>query len=89
MKCRAFKNGQVKQVEITEIFDEVHDLGIDIHGYHMNIIADDMVVSTLVEKTENIPEFAFTAGRAVHRWFGPEYCAKYIKKVEYFFDPKK
>lgn len=53
----------------------------NLQGYHFNVVANGVVVSTLVKKYEWVPDLAFKVGRTIFRWVGIEPA----KKIFYLF----
>ena len=76
---------EVSTTEIIDIKRQPVQGAINIIGYHWNVVANDLVISSHVEDDLKVPRMCFTVGRAIYRLLGPESTVYYVRKLEQLF----
>ena len=88
MKFRAFKRennmeGQnsddIQLITVEDIKKFDCNLVYNVAGYSFNVVANNMIVSSHGESTKDVPEFIYSIGKFIHRWFGVRASRKYYK----------
>ena len=75
MKFRYYHrvNDSKDSIELVEVVAIDEDKSYEIYnvvGYHYNIIANNMVVSSHGEDSNSYPELLFSLGRFIYNWVG-------------------
>ena len=76
---------EVSTTEIVSIKRQPVTGAINIIGYHWNVVANDLVISSHVEDDLGIPRWCFSVGRAIYRMLGPDSAVTMIRRYEQFF----
>lgn len=72
----------IELVEVVAIDEDKSNEVYNVVGYHFNIIANNMVVSSHGEDTKNVPELVFSLGKFIHNWVGVKASRKYYRAFD-------
>ena len=71
-----------KLIEVIAIEEDISNEVYNLAGYLINIIANNMVVSSHGEDTKNVPELVFSLGKFIYLWTGVETARKYYRAFD-------
>jgi len=72
----------IKLIEVVAIDENKAYEVYNVAGYHFNIIANNVVVSSHGEDTKNVPELVFSLGKFIHKWVGVKASRKYYRAFD-------
>mgnify|MGYP001430610448 CR=1 FL=1 len=72
----------IELVEVVSIKEETSNEVYNLAGYHFNVIANNMVVSSHGEDTKNVPEVIFSIGKFLYRNIGVKTARKYYRAFD-------
>ena len=72
----------IELVEVVAIKEDTSNEVYNVAGYHFNVVANNMVVSSHGEDTKNVPELVFSLGKFIHNWAGVKYSRKYYRAFD-------
>jgi hypothetical protein len=72
----------IELAEVIGIEAGTSDVVYNVVGYHFNVVANNLIVSSHGEDTKGVPEAVFSLGKLVHNLIGAKAARRYYR----FFD---
>ena len=74
--------GTIRLAEVVKIEKETTEAVYNLVGLNFNVVANNIVVSSIGEDTKGYPDFVFKVGQLIYSWIGTKAARKYYKAFE-------